>query len=582
MPLGTRALRAWRGLGEEGALRLPGGRVAQSAAANEAPVVPEWRGASMPPRPEPLPQRVGPTREFMPEDIKLGRQQIADKYLEAGITPEAIDHYMRTGDWSHVFHSKGQAPRAEMLIDIDPQAARFAGSQMRMHGEASRIGQSRLTARQTGETPSLGVDPDSGLRTYPKGDPNLLAYRTGVGVDVEAAGQRARAAETLHRATLTQDMRHHGFGATAEETADRIIAGQKAASDTGYGNLRMVGRGVDLQQEPALNSAVDELVAEMNRPGLGATRRAAIKDVLDEMAPGGQIPSYIDDLDKGKRIVDESIRLKLQPGASQEHRIAGRAMEDAREKILNAMNTVETDGLGEMYSSVRALHAEKGQLVKDLQLGEKLRKGEATIEDYLALGRDAQKRARHGFVGQVLREMSDMRPREDIGKLFDTPAQQRMLRGILDNTPNASRDQADKFFEYLTRLGREQPSRQIAYGGSQTAERIQDDKLADVLHRFTDIFRGGLADTGARGAEYAKAALVRALGHRPDVAASIVNDLTSANPVKNREAAAQFMMLMGRGRMGRLADILEAHAARHGQKAIGGVHVSGSDVSRRD
>jgi hypothetical protein len=534
----------------------------------ESGAVPLWRQQipGMPARPEPLPPPPAVSRQSIPEIEKLGRQQIADKAMEAGIPPGGLTHAVETGDWSHVFHSQGAAPRAEMLADIDPQLARLAGGEMRAHGEASRIGQSRMTARQTGETPALGLDTDAGLTTYAKGDPNLLAYRTGV--DVPAAGQQARAIETMNRAALIQDMAQHGHGETAEATARAISARQAEKSATEYGKVRAIGDNVNLQGERGVQAVVDALAAEVQRLGPTTTRGQAVARVLKEMAPNGKVHSHIDDLDKAKQVIDERVRLAFKEGSGSTNRIVGREMSQARTKIINAVDKVKKGGLGDQYNLARAQHGDEAELLNQLQLGDDLFHGKADIADYLALAgdRDAMKRVRHGFVGAVQRELDAKGAGYNVARIFDNKAKQRVLRDMLSNTPGAAGDQADRFMAYLNSLGKEHTTRHVAYGGSQTAERQADDKLSDTLHRFRDIFSQGGGAIPARAAEYL---LNKTFGQRAQVASSIVNDLTSADPIRNRAAAAHIEMLMGRGRAGRFADLLEAAMARHGQKAVG-------------
>jgi len=587
------ALRAYRGLGDEGALFMGRrGRGPPPPAAGER-VMPDWRprnergATTMGQFPEHLvPEEAAAARQLMPEDIKLGRQDIADEFARAGFTPEQLQNYQQRGEGAHLFWPSGySAPRAEMLADIDPNVARLAGREMRLHSEASNMGQSRLTARQTGETPPIPLDTDFGLPTYPKGDPRLLAYRSGGAQGAEAAGQQERVAETLHRATITQDRMYHGHGRTAEETAANITANQKLTSNRNYGALRNAAEGVDLTQEKGLVDAVNTVVASMERPGLPKDEKGAIQMVLDQMAPRvgtGQnsyhsVSPHIDDLDKGKQFVNDRIGEAYRAG---NYKIADR-MEEARDTILEAADAIKTNKIGDLYSKARVEHRDQAELLRHLKLGEDLRKGTegVGIEQYATLDRESKKLVRHGYIGQVLREMGGKSERQDVAKLFETTNQKRMLRDILDNTPGVPGErgeQAERFFEYLSRVGKEQPTRTTAYGGSQTAQNIADDKLRDVMHRLRDIAGEGLSGIPKRALEYTLQSL---FGKNSRVSVSIVNDLTSANPLRNQQAMNQIIMLMGRGRAGRLADKLEQLNARYGQRATGAVHTSDRRLS---
>jgi len=567
----NKGLRMLGAMGESGAVRLPG------------------RGLGRVPQPPDRTQVAPPgAPEFTPEVVKMGRQDIADRMLRAGINREAGDQWFQTGDAAHVFWPGTNSPTGEMIAHMDPELARELGAQMRLHTGASRLGTSRLTALQTGETPALGMDTASGITTYQKGDPNLVAFRTGVtGGDLpEAAGQHARLMEGLNRASLTQSMAHHGYGETSAQTAANIVARQAEQSDVAYPALRAAANGIDVGGHSNVQSVVDELVARSQNPMIGKTRQAALKEVLDEMAPmvNGQrrVSANIDDVDRAKQVIDESIE-GLRVSSGNTARLRMNEMRDARSKIVGAVDDIETNGIGKKYQDARSAHASEEELLHQLELGANLRKASngdrsvnATIDDYNAYRGDrvAQSRIRHGFNGEVARELGGMRPREDASKLFDTPDQQRMINALLSNKNSQMMpaNQGRRFFDFMTSLQQEQPTRNIAMGGSQTARNIQDDKIADALHTMRDIFQGGVTGGTKRAAEYI---MQSAFGRGSDVAASIANDLTSTDVLRNRQAWAQIRMLIGRNKLLRLADRLELAASRHGHKTIGALPGSG-------
>jgi len=511
---------------------------------------------------------VPPARQYLPEDLALAEQHWANSFGRQGLTQQQVRDYEQMGNAAHVFHSTGEAPRADMLMDITPQTAEEVGAQMRLHSGAGRMGQARLTARQTGETPLVGLDQGSGLQTYEKGHPNLLAFRTGSPGEPIAASQGQRSREALQRATLTQDPNFHGFGETAEQTAADIAARRTAQSDKGFEELRQLGANVNLQKERAVQRVVNDLVQRSENKMIGKTRQAALKEVLSEIAPEGKIASNIDDVDRARQVVQEKIQ-ELRATTGNTARIRMKEMGDAVTKIIDEIDNVQTNGLGAKYGEVRGLHADESELLKQLELGEKLRKGEATIHDYNSYSHDraAQKIIRHGFVGQVLKEQSALPAGSDMSRLFNTPDKQRMIGEILDNTPGALKQGGttrERFFDYLRMLEREKPSQNIAFGGSQTAAHIQSDKLADTLHKLSEIFKGGPATTASRGAQYIYQS---AFGKDANVAAAMVDMMTTVDPVRRQQHFNNIIMRMGRNPFLKALDKLEAGIARHGAKA---------------
>jgi hypothetical protein len=403
----------------------------------------------------------------------------------------------------------------------------------------------------------------------------LLAYRTGVEGGParvpEAAGQQSRFMETLNRATLTQSMQHHGYGETAEHTAQMINEAGKAASDKAFGAAYTAGARVNLQKNKQVQKVVDNLLTQANDPSLPEARRAAMTAVLKQMAPNGKVPSSLQLFEDGRQLAGDLIQAK-RVASGNTARIEMNAMAEAKSQITAAVYGVKDRGLGKLYQRALEQHAGDKELVNQLKLGEELRAGKAGIDDYLAYAGDrvAQSRIRHGYNGAVSQELAEMGPGADVTRLFNKTKDRRMIRAILDNTRVAGSpvDKADRFFANLQMLGREKTSRQVAFGGSQTAANIQYDKMADTLHRLRDIFQGGPVTSTSRAAQYIYQS---AFGKDRNVAAAMVDMMTSADPIRNKQTMNNIIMRMGRNPFLQALDKLEAGIARHGQKTISAV-----------
>lgn len=527
---GPAAFRAFRGLGEEGALHL------------------------FPPQRPPAAPLGAPATPQTTDDAMQG---IADWLTARGRSPQQIADEFQSGSAAHQFHQSGMTPRAEVLADID-ELSRLAASNVRHTPAAAAQARPFMTARQTG----IGQEGQfPGLQTYPPGDPRLLGRS---GIDAPPAGQHSRMIEGGRRILGIQDMKHHGFEGTAELTAQKISASQKAAADVSYGNVREIGKAVDLRAEPAVADAIEAVKARLAQspPGDEAT---VLEYLLRQYAPSGQVHSYIDDFDKAKRLVDARIN-KLYKGSDMNPAM-GRVLDKHNDDIVAAMNKVETEDLGNVYRAAREEFAGPAKIEREIQLGHDYYHGKSSLADIQKLDKAGQKRARLGFHGAFEEKIGDQPITHDlVKKTLATRNQMQRWRDMIgDEADLRSRlmapDAHRRWEEYMTRVAREKETDRIVSGGSPTAENIAVDQAMDVLHGVRDIFQGNLGAVAQRFSQYV---LNKLFGQRAEVAAEQTRLLFSADPAENARTIARLQMLLGRTRFQRYSEMMAQHAATRG------------------
>src|SRR5262245_11779568 len=120
--------------------------------------------------------------------------------------------------------------------------------------------------------------------------------------------------EDEQRGLRIYDEKFHGFGSSAEETAQMIAAAREREAKPLWGNVRMAGRGVAISQErhPAMVIAHYQNLAEQ----LPEKIAAKLNKALAQYAPGGVLRDDIIAVNLAKGAVSDMIETALKSTSS--------------------------------------------------------------------------------------------------------------------------------------------------------------------------------------------------------------------------------------------------------------------------
>jgi hypothetical protein len=502
-------------------------------------------------------------------------QMIADQATKAGISADDLEHRIAGLDWSRTFHTKGKAPDAMTLADLDESFARLLGSAVRQQPEAANTARGFLGARQTGAVPEKELHAGAGIPT-----------RQPYDKDADPAGQRDRMLVALRKALRIDDTEHHGHAATANRTDDAIIEAQAEASKPEYDALRAAGESVDLR--PVLQPKIEAWVVRAN--AAPETERRAIMRTLREFMDSDRLPvSNIDRFDKAKQFVDEDIKPYFEGVGDKKNKYLGRVITELKNDLLGAVDEIKTNGLGEQYKKARGVFAGHAEARRALRLGRESFADESDvgIDAFNELGdRELKNLFKRGYLGEVEKKSATMPVTHDMTKIFSTRKQQDLLAHIIERTetpktrqvkivdgaPAEFSDRPQRFGGFVGDEKKMRRTEEIVSGNSKTAERTADDAAFDTLHTIMDIFRNpSLVSIGRRSLELAAS---KAFGMRADTSAELAKMLLTADPARRQRIMQEVQARMGSTRFQRFSQIMQEYQRQAVTGTTGGVAAS--------
>ena len=520
---------------------------------------------------------------------------LANTLRRANVSPDQLDTLLERIATARRFNSNSYAPDATALVDLDPSLQKLAGSLMRENPEVWRNAVDFMYARQTGLTPTRGDLPASaGIPSREMMSPPITGKQAqdqfgttfGTAQDKHVPmGQRERVSVAFKKSLHIDDAEFHGHAPTAEMTDAQLEAFAGSASKPLYDAVRTAGKGVDLRPtvgpildrwEAALENQVGPVRAQLKRQ-ISELRR------LIEPRQGGitrGTDSPIERFDNWKRFLDEDIGKHYKAMESGKNKITGNVLQQFKTELLHGVDAVDPNtgakivmpgvdavqdnGLGAAYSKARSVFSSVADSRRALEMGGKIWKGEAGINEFNTLEGDqaSQKLVRLGMHGGYEADTKNMPRGHDVTKLFDKPRLQEVLSELIPRSKGNGEfaDVPERFGRYLGHEQMIQGTPKRTFQGSPTAERIADDKAANELFDLTDqLKKGGWQQVVSN---FAADTLSKMFGYRADTAATLGRVLFSADPAQRAEAIRNIRRVMTQDEFSQFQRLMDGQSRR--------------------
>lgn len=506
---------------------------------------------------------------------------LANQLRRANVSPDQLDTLLERIATARRFYSNSYAPDATALVDLDPSLQKIAGSLMRENPEVWRKAVDFMYARQTGLTPARGeLDPRTGIPSREMMAPPITGeqaqeqYGTTFGTpqkSVVPMGQRERVGDAFKRALRIEDAEAHGHAPTAAMTDAQLEAFAGSASKPLYDAARAAGKGVDLR--PTLGPVLDRWeIAIADQPGpVRAQLKRQIREVrqaievraTSEPAVVRGTASPYERFDNWKKYLDAELR-KYYASDQTHNQITGNTLKVFKNELLAAIDSIEENGLGAAYAKARSVFSSVADSRRALEMGGKIWKGEAGIDEFRTLEGDeaSQKLVRLGMHGGYEADTKNMPRGHDVTRLFDKPRLQEVMSEIIPRSKGNG-----EFADVPERFGRYLASEQMIGGtpkrtfqGSPTAERIADDKAANELFDLTEqLKKGGWQHVISN---FAADVLSKMFGYRADTAATLGRVLFTADPTQRAHAIRQIRNAMTQDEFSQFRHLMDGQARR--------------------
>ena len=508
---------------------------------------------------------------------------LAQRMKREGATPLGIADDLAQGKAAtQVGRGQSFAEIPETIADTSNSMQRLVGSVYRAGGEAGNMVKGNLDARQ-------------------RGPQNPYAPQKG-----EPPGQMAQTMDALDRAMGIRTSKG------AHRTEQQVLKDMKDEADVFYKAARDKSDPFDLQ--PAFDAMAFKIqqypppfAAELSRAlGLfvnpGHTKAnaamAAVSKGLDDLANVANEAQYknvlarinqgmsvlqgkdgaaaasrfaVDDIrrfDNAKKALDRMIeKSAAEPSMKRE-------LVDFKDSLMRQVHAPDATGAprNQLYQRARDTYTEGYAQREALDLGRKAlnENSEVTIDQFRALDEGQRKMFRIGLREAARNKMASMKPGSDVTQIF----QQKRVQEIL-NEAIPGRTRPERFGEYMRRQQRMVQTRNKAIGGSETAERAQDDIdfSASVLSQMWNRFKNAPSLKGAL-IESIGAGLQSALAFRQDVAAALAKRLLETDPARQAAILASIQKRMGPDKFAEFADELDR--SLYAVTKVGSVQAAGA------
>lgn len=491
---------------------------------------------------------------------------LAQRMRREGATPLGVADDLAQGKAAtQVGRGQSFAEIPETIADTSNSMQRLTGSVYRAGGEAGNLVKGQLDARQ-------------------RGPQNPYAPKAG-----EPPGQMAQTMDALDRALGISTSKG------AYRTEQQVLKEMKDGADVFYKASRDKSEPFDLQPAfdamafkiqqypPPFASELSRALSLFVNPGhtKANTAMAAITKGLDDLPNVANEAQYknvmarisqgmsviqgkdgaaaaarfpVDDIrrfDNAKKALDRMIeKASAEPTMKRE-------LVDFKNALLAQVHAPDASGQPRnlMYQKGRDTYVE-GYAQRDaLDLGRKAlnENSEVTIDQIRGLDEGQKKMVRIGLREAVRNRMASMKPGSDVTQIFQ---QQRMQEILNELIPGRTRP--ERFGEYMRRQQRMLATRNKAIGGSETAERGQDDIdfSASVLSQMWNRFKNAPSLKGAL-IESVGAGLQSALAFRQDVASALAKRLLETDSNRQMAILASIQKRMGPDKFAEFTDQLD-------------------------
>jgi hypothetical protein len=522
---------------------------------------------------------------------------IRDALVREGRTPAQIEAQLdEFATWASRFNTSSYGQDVVTAADLSPGLQRLLGSLARQSPEAARDVATFLQARQTGITPQ-GAD---AIRLGQRGIPTRQRFaepvtgqqaadefgstfqrapggdlRTGQG-NVQPMGHWARSMDFLKRAFGIKDSDFHGHAANPGRTVEQIAQSMKEGARRSYGDTYRMGERVDLT--PTIEPVVQRWaqLAETAQPPLAGALRRAVRLFR---RPDGSVVRDIKNFDLyGKQYLDDEIGKAFRAGDNA----IGRELTTFRDEIIGALDNAtdaRTRVIARLYARARGEYSDRMRVqgiverFRDESFGGDPR---SLLQFYDTLSREEQKLARLGVQWAVEKATGRTGEARQILGLFRTPEADQLLRGIIQRSSGSGEfaNRPERFGRAIDVEGLFPETRQVARGGSQTAERVQDDLMQVALdasqnvQTLMSVLRGNQSLYQLVERAFA---LVwdRAFGVGADAAREATRMLLTANPAERAAMLQQVAAIMPANRMAQFSELTRRLAG-----SVGGASAS--------
>jgi hypothetical protein len=340
---------------------------------------------------------------------------------------------------------------------------------------------------------------------------------------------------------------------TARAAEARLTQGRSATANVLYNQARAASEAFDLQ--PAIDAAALRLQQpaqtesgriirkgiELFQPRLGPMIRTPLG-----IFPAQSFPIFnIERFDVAYKQLTDLIDQAYRNGNGY----AGRVLTQFKNDLLNEVHAFDAAGnptKNALYAQARNAYRLTSDELEALELGRRaLREdSEVSLETWRALNPAHRTLFRVGLEEAVRSAGGRLTRSQDATRLFQSRRVQELLREVIPRSAKGEfEDRPERFGTYIERQASQARVRQDVMGGSQTAERLQEDSkfAADAVTRFVQGARG----IGNMGLELVAAAARRAFGMRQDVAVELARMLVTSDPAARTAYLAQIAQRYG-------------------------------------
>ncbi len=467
-------------------------------------------------------------------------QVLAQQMTRGGTSPAQIRLDLQQGQRAAHLNPNSQAALPEAIADTSDAMRRLTGSVYRAGGEAGDFTRNVIEGRQ-------------------RGPANPYAPQPG-----EPAGQAENVLDSLARALGIRSRDN------ARRTQGRIEAEMRREGDALYTTARANSEAFDLQNVLTAQA----MQAMQYPPPFAAQMNRALNLFTNARPNGSRFPvNTIERFDNAKKALDDMINTAERGGRGNLVRELTRFKNALLDEVHGGSAANPTRNVA--YADARTAWGNRQGDLAAIDLGRRaLQEGtDATAEAYRQLDRRQRALFNVGLYEAARMAAGSRRSGDDVARLFQTRHMQELLNEVIP----ASRgngvfaDRPARFGEVIARQNRMTQTRNQTLGGSQTAQRMNDDAtmIGDTLSTMYNRFRQSPTLMNI-GFEAIATVMQRVFAYRQDVALAMARRLlTTDRGEQNRILLAIAQRARDRDSLSQFAALLDRMAIATGMSAAG-------------
>lgn len=475
-------------------------------------------------------------------------QILAQNMRRAGTSPAAIADDLARGQQAAIMHGGGatasRAPLPEMIADTSDAMRRLTGSVYRAGGEAGDFTRNALEARQ-------------------RGPANPYAPQPG-----EPAGQAANILESIERALQIR----------SQDSARRVEAGirrdMRAEGNRLYEAARANQASFDLSN---VLTGFSLRMAEYP-PAFAARMRRALNLFAADPATGRFPVTRLERYDPAKRALDDMIEAAQRGGQREllrELTMFKGALDDAVFGIRYVDGVAGPITQNAAYRQARDAWGNRQRDLEAIDMGRRALREDSDVSAaaFRELTPRQQQLFRVGVLENARSLLGSRRSGDDATRAFTSLRAQELLSSIIPATRGNGvfSNRPERFGDLVARNQRMVQTRNQVLGGSQTAQRMNDDAamIGDTLSTMYNRFRQSPSLMNL-GFEAVASVMQRVFAYRQDVALAMARRLLTADPDEQARVLAAIARRSGdRDGLARFAQFLDRLAIATGMSAAG-------------